>query len=282
MKKLIIYCLFIVAVTFTACDPIEDRDSLTGSVTADELDITATPIIVDGVNSNKVVLENHSPVLSWWNYGVGTSQRATDTVLMVVTGTQTITFTGRNGDGSTVTKELTVDIDELSFEVPEQWGYLCGEGSKTWVWDDTQADNSNSGTAGPTVWGNGGYLGCTAPCWWNVSLADVDGSAPGEGDGATMVFSTAGATLTKNLTDGTSEAGTFSFDMTDYLDGWSIGTLKTNGVTVLAGFVINDATDAYEYNILTLDDDYMSLSVPRDGVTSSWGEATFWMFKAQD
>ncbi len=281
MKKLIAYCLFILTVTFVACDPIEDRDELSGMISADELDISATPIVVNGVNSNKVILENHSPVLSWWNYGVGTTQKATDTVMMVLTGAQTITFTGRNGDGSTITKELTVDIDDLSFEVPEQWGYLCGDGSKTWVWDDTQPDNSNSGTAGPTVWGNGGYLGCSAPCWWNVSLADVEGSAPGEGDGASMIFSTNGASLTKNLNTGSTEAGTFSFDMGEYSDGWSIGTLYTSGVTVLAGFVINQNTDATEYEILTLDDDYMSLSVPTDGA-GSWGEATFWMFKAQD
>lgn len=272
MKKLMIYGLFILAVAVVACDPIEDRDSMTGSVTADELDISATPIVVNGVNSNRVILENHSPVLSWWDYGVGTTQKATDTVLMVVTGTQTINFTGRNGDGTTVTKALTVDIDELSYEVPAQWGYLCGTGAKTWTWDSTKS----------AVWGNGGYLGCTAPCWWAVALADVDASAPGEGEGATMVFSTNGATLIKNMTDGTSESGTFSFDMTEYQDNWSVGTLYTNGVTVLAGFVINDATNAYEYNILSLDDNYMSLSVPRDGVTSAWGEATFWMFKAQN
>lgn len=273
MKEKIFYFLFVLAVVIVACDPMEDRDTMTGTVSADELDLSATPIVVDGMNTNKVVLENHSPVLSWWDYGLGTSQNATDTIKLVVAGTATITFTGLNGDGSEVSKELTVDVDTLYYEVDPQWGYLCGEGEKTWTWN----------TSVTSCFGNGGYLGDTAPAWWALSIADIDEQAEGEGEGATMVFSTSGATLTKNLTDGSSESGTFSFDMTETTNDdsgvlWSSGGLNTTGVTVLCGISINEGgIDVDEYDILELTDETLTLSYHADG-TGSWGEAWFWLF----
>jgi hypothetical protein len=273
MKKTIVYFLFLIAGIFTACDPIEDRDTMTGTLTADELDVSATPIVVDGMNTNKIILENHSSVLSWWNYGLGSSQNATDTVNLVVVGTATITFTGLNGDGSEVTKELTVDVDTLYYEVDPQWGYLCGEGEKTWTWD----------TSVNSCFGNGGYLGNSSPGWWALSVAEIDEQAAGEGEGATMVFSTNGATLTKYLTDDTSESGTFDFDMTEttYDDSgslWATGILNTTGVTVLCGISINESgIDVNEYDILELNDETLTLSYHADG-TGSWGEAWFWMF----
>ncbi len=278
MKKLNIYSLFILAIiALIACDPLEDRDSIGGGISAEELDVSATPVIVNGKNSNKVILKNSSPVLSSWNYGVGTTQRQSDTVLLVLTGTTTITFTGLNPDGSEITKSLDVAVDELTFDVPAQWGYLCGSGEKTWVWDDEAS----------SCFGNGGYLGNTSPGWWALTVDGIDEQAAGEGEGASMVFSTSGATLTKHLTDGTTQQGTFSFDMTaTTLDGdgnvWAEGMLTTKGVTVLCGISINEGgIDVNDYDILSLDDSNMTLSYHADGATA-WGEAWFWVFRVAD
>ncbi|WP_321348179.1 hypothetical protein [uncultured Draconibacterium sp.] len=278
MKKSIIYSLLIILAAFYACDPIEDRDSNSMPITADELEVTATPLQVNGVNSNKVILENHSPVLSEWNYGIGVSHKAADTVLLVVTGTTNIQFTGLNPDGSYLTKEIPVNVDELTFEVAPEWGYLCGSGERTWVWDDTD---------GQAVWGNGGYLGCTSPCWWTVPKVDMDGQDPDFGGDGKMVFSLNGASITKSNASGSNQqVGTFSFDMSKTTgDGnggiWAKGKLNTKNVTVLAGFQPNGGNaPVYEYDILQLDNDKMYLSWPEPGA-GSWGTAWFWMFKKQ-
>lgn len=231
---------------------------------------------MNGKNSNKVILENHSPVLSNWDYGVGATQRQTDTILLVVRGDNKITFTGLNPNGTTITKELTVSVDELSFPVPLEWGYLCGVGEKEWVWDTTQ----------PAVWGNGGYMGSNAPAWWTLQVDAIDGQAAGDGAGASMTFSLQGASLTKNKSDGTKEKGTFSFDITQTIvleDGtvWAKGKLKTKSVNVLCGISPNEGgTKVYEYDILVINDDQLVLCYPEPGATA-WGTAWFWMFKAK-
>lgn len=275
MKRLIIYAALLFSTTYMACDPIEDRLDIGGAITADQLAISATPVVVDGKNSNKVVLNNQSPVLSSWDYGVGITQRKTDTVLLVVTGENQITFTGLNPDGTKITKTLSVQVDELTYDVPLEWGYLTGGSEKEWVWDDTQSG----------VWGNGGYMGNVTPAWWILPVGEIDGQAPGEGAGAKMIFSLNGAKLTKVKSNGDTETGSFSFDLTKVItldngDVWAKGKLTTNGVTVLCGISPNEGgAPVYEYDILLLDDGQMVLSYPEPGV-GPWGTAWFWMFRA--
>jgi len=275
-SKLVLWAITALSV-FSACEPIEDRMDMGGAITAEQLDITATPIVVDGKNSNRVALENRSPVLSWWDYGSGVTQRKTDTVLLVTTGQNEIIFTGRNADGTEVTKTLTVQVDELTFEVPLEWGYLTGGSEKTWVWDDTQ----------PAVWGNGGYLASTKPEWWMLPIDQINGQAAGEGEGAEMVFSLRGAALTKMKADGQTESGSFAFDMTKITNAengevWAKGKLTTRGVTVLCGKSPDEGgIPVYEYDILVLDDDRMVLSYAPQGA-AAWDAAYFWVFRAAD
>lgn len=278
MKKSIIYLSVLALAVFYACSPIEDRDSNDMPISADELDVSATPVVINGKNSNKVVVSNHSPVLSEWDYGVGKTTKSEDTVTLVVLGTTTIKFTGLNPDGSYVSKEIDVNVEELSFPVAPEWGYLCGSGEKTWVWDDTD---------GQAVWGNGGYLGCYAPCWWLVAKADMDGQDPDYGGDGKMIFSLSGASLTKSNASGSNqEVGSFSFNMSKTTDDgngnlWGKGKLNTKNVTVLAGFQPNGGgAPVYEYDILQLDDEKMYLGWPEPGA-GAWGTAWFWMFKKQ-
>ena len=260
-----------------SCEPIEDRMEMVGAISAEQLDITATPLVVDGKRSNKVVLDNKSEVLSWWDYGVGTTQRKSDTVLLVTTGDTDIIFTGLNPNGTKITKTVSVNVEELTFDVPLEWGYLTGGSEKEWVWDDTK----------PGVWGNGGYMGSSKPEWWVLNIGDIPGQAPNEGEGAKMVFSLSGSTLTKVKSNGDTEIGSFSFDMTKIItldngDTWAKGKLTTRGVTVLCGISPNEGgAPVYEYDILLLDNGEMALSYPEPGV-GPWGTAWFWMFKAVD
>ncbi|SEL42333.1 hypothetical protein [Parapedobacter koreensis] len=276
-SKYSLWFVLLLIAAFSACEPIEDRMEMSGAITAEQLDITATLLQVDGKNSNKVVLDNKSPVLSSWDYGSGVTQRKTDTVLLVATGENEIRFTGLNADGTKITKTLTVNVDELTFEVPLEWGYLTGGSEKTWVWDDTR----------PAVWGNGGYMGDSAPAWWALPISDIDGQAAGEGAGAEMVFSLSGSRLTKVKSSGESQTGSFAFDMSQIItldngNVWAKGKLTTRGVTVLCGISPNEGNaPVYEYSILMLDDDHMVLSYSAPG-TGAWGEAWFWMFKAVD
>ncbi len=278
MKKSIIFSLLILASAFMACEPIVNSNDIGGAITADQLDIKATPVVVNGKNSNKIVLTNSSPVLSSWDYGLKVSQKQSDTILLVVPGIATITFTGLNPDGTKITKDLQVTVDELTFPVAAQWGYLCGSGQKTWVWDETAT----------SCFGNGGYLGNNSPGWWALKVGELDEQAAGEGEGASMIFSTSGASLTKNYTNGTAaKKGKFDFDMSKTTaDGngatWAQGVLTTSNVTVLCGISINEGKiNVNTYDILSLDNDKMTLSYHASG-TGSWGEAWFWLFRKAD
>lgn len=278
MTKKLIYSILGVAVLVTACDPAEDRETLSGAITADQLQISAIPQVVEGKNSNYIDLNSDGvPVLSSWDYGSGVTVETKTTVQVVLQGENQIKFTGRNHDGTTIEKILTVQVDTL-LNVAAEWGYLCGTGEKNWVWDDTQADEK--------VWGNGGYKGNVAPGWWTVSIDEIDGQAAGEGRGASMTFSISGSSLTMNKSDGSTESGTFAFDMTQVTldDGgavWGKGKLTTKGTSVLCGIAPNEGNvRVYEYDILALDDEKLVLSRPEPGA-ASWGTAWFWMFKAE-
>ncbi|WP_437920437.1 hypothetical protein [Sphingobacterium sp. LRF_L2] len=262
---------------FAGCNPIEDRLELGSAITAEQLNITATSLVVDGKKSNKVILDNKSPVLSTWDYGTGLTQKKTDTVLLVSTGNNEIIFTGLNPDGTKITKTLQVEVDELTFEVPLEWGLLTDGTDKTWVWD----------TSKPAVWGNGGYLQSTAPAWWTLTASDVDGQAPGEGVGAKMVFSLRGAKLSKIKSTGDTENGTFAFDMTKKItlkDGtnWTIGKLTTKNVTMLCGISPNEGNAlVYEYDFMIINEEQMVLSYSASTSTEAGNESWFWVFRAE-
>lgn len=274
MRKTIIYSIvaFMFFILGTACDPVEDRLPMGEALTAEQLDIAVTPVLVNGKRSNKIVMENHSPVLSNWNYGVGISQKMTDTVLLVIEGDNEIIFTGLNPDGTYITKSLTVNVEELTFAVPQEWGLLCGDGAKEWEW------------AATACWGNGGYLASFGgPEWWVLDQNGVEEQAPGEGPNSSMVFSISGASLTKKLNTGSEVVGTFSFDMSKKKSTsggveWAIGQFKTVGVTVLCGVSPDEGKiPVNTFDILELTENKLVLSYAPPG-TGEWGTAYFWVF----
>lgn len=275
MKRITAYIMILLStLALVSCEAVEDRLDIGGFISAEQLDITATPVIVDGKATNKIILNNSSPVLSSWDFGIGKTSKKTDTVLMVVEGESEIIFTGRNPDGSEISKTLTVNVEDMHFPVPLEWGFLTAGSDKDWEWDD----NAES------VWGNGGYLDNVAPAWWKLQIAEINGQSANEGAGAKMIFSLRGAKFTKVKSDGTTETGTFSFNMNSKVlkgDGsvWAKGKLTLKGTTALNGISPNEGNaKVYEYDILALDDEHMVLAYNTPGGSEGW----FWVFKAAD
>jgi hypothetical protein len=276
MKKIVFYAMAL-ALVGMACEPIENRDVLKGGTTADQLNLSAIPEIRDGVNSNYVILNSDgNPCLSSWDYGSGTLIGTQGRVQLLLTGDNEIVYTGLNPDGTKITKTLVVHVDR-AYDVAPEWGIFCGSGEKVWKWDNQAS----------AVWGNGGYLSNVAPGWWTVAVGDMEAQTPGEGAAASMTFSLKGASLTKNKSDGSSETGTFSFDMSQTTlnaggDGlWGLGKLNTTRVTVLSGKQSNGGNaPIYSYDILKLTDSELVLGWPEPGA-GAWGTAWYWLFRAQ-
>lgn len=117
MKKILLY-IMLLAVMFAACDPIEDSDSLSGNVSVSDLKLTCTPIVVDGKNSNDVIVENNSSTLSRWLSDRTQIETAYGTVTFDFTGNRDVIYKGFNGDGSTLETTIPVTIDTITNILP--------------------------------------------------------------------------------------------------------------------------------------------------------------------
>lgn len=285
MKKITILLMSLIALV-SACEPIQKSYPMGEDYTADQLDVTVKAIVVDGKNTNKLVFENHSPILGEFDYSFGvSSQQVVDTAVIVVEGPLKVTFKGLNPSGSVITKEFDITVDELYYPVPEEWGLLCGKGTKVWEWEVDDVED------GP--FGAGGYRDTHEP-WDPTDLGDLDGgwwNQAGWGEGATMSFSIRGAEFSKtDATGEKTEKGTFTFDMSQKLTNiynpdeiWSHGKLRINGGTsIIAGRVPHYDEwyiyDVYEFEIVELTEDRLVLAYwlePREWCE----ECYFWIFR---
>jgi PKD repeat protein len=255
-----------------ACTPIEDRQTAGPIVPASDFSYTITN---DPANDYILYLKNETPgVMFSWDYAWGVTRKQNDTVRMLVPGTYTVKITATTA-GGIVTDEKQVTVtksDPNAFQEPE-WTYLTNlAAGKTWVWDDTQ----------PAPWGNGGYRGCTAPCWWAVSMSDINGRGVGSDE---MTFDLNGGrnlTLTAASTPAAYAGvtkGTFDLSFASARPGWDVGKLSTTNVTIINGIQVNLSNQIEdEFYILTLSDSQLVLSAPEPGA-GDWGTAWFWMFK---
>ena len=111
--------------TLAACNPIEDSyDYDASEITADQLQVTAKAKVVNGVNSNEIVVENHSPIPSEWTIQqIGTidkaSSKSCDVLYATKIGTNEVKFRGFNAlKGTYVEKTLQVQVDAIT-EMPD-------------------------------------------------------------------------------------------------------------------------------------------------------------------
>jgi len=273
MNKLFYIALTFLFVTFlSGCDPITDIQGVGTVITsADQLQVTITPVMDNALKTNKVKVHCTSPVLCQWTDGVK-KYNSNDTVMtLFITGSITIKLNAMAADGTILTKDFVTTVDEMKFPVEPQYGYFCGTGVKTWTWADSGS------------FGNGGATD-VKPAWWILSPADITGqctgkSLPAEGAGATLKFTLNGLMLDKITADGTVTSGVFSFDMKNIKTvGWSIGKLTLTNTNILFGYDINAAGNPpfSVYDIIALDANKMILSaLGKDG--TNW----YWVFKAK-
>lgn len=296
MKKIFLMAFLAGTATLVACDPVqEEKENGQAFITADQLRECSSVSVYqeNGKNINYVHVTTSAAAPVQWYNGVEYSAKPTSDFLMLVTGNQTMTVTALNPDGTTVSVEYPVNIEEISGNHPvdSHWGMLCGTGSKEWVWDETAGN----------VWGNGGlYSGAdgNVGTWWGVSPDDVAGQIEGysyglndAGTSATMTFQLAGTKILKS----SGGVGTFSFDFSDAAlvsnDGktgtdadksnlWAVGQLKATGDGILFPVQINTGTRVTQFNVNYMDNEKMILTYASPG-TGAWGEATFWKFRAK-
>jgi len=271
MKKRMLYLVGGVVFLIGACTPIEDRQVAGPVVPATDFKYSITN---DATNDYVLYLENKTPgVMFSWDYAWGITRKQHDTVAMLVPGTYTIKIMATTAGGLvTDTKTITVTKSNPSaFQEPE-WAMLTNMTlGKTWVWDNSK----------PAPWGNGGFKGCTAPCWWAVSMTDLNGRGVGADE---MTFDlNGGRNLTLTAASVPSAGvikGTFDLKMGQkLLAGWDVGLLTTTNTTIINGILVNNGNARAEsFNVLKLTNTELVLCAGEPGA-GDWGTAWFWMFK---
>jgi len=282
MKSKIGIYIIMAALVFAACEPVEKRNTLKGTVTDAEIDqyVKIVQQERNGKKSNFFSFTSDGlKANTSFKHGMGTFVGASSNGWMqcyLVAGDVSILLSVLNPDGTKVTKSFSFKVEE-AFDVAPEWAIFCGTGSKVWEWDTSFGDG---------IHGMGDVFDDRAT-WWTIGKPEE--RVAGEGVGATMTFAADGTTLTKLRTDGTSDSGTFSFKMRSR-DGFedSLGEFTTSLVTVLAGVNSKDAGVENKFEIMQLDDDQIHLLViDMDGReaykpdSEGWGQATHWRFRAK-
>lgn len=177
-------------------------------------------------------------------------------------------------------------------------GSISNYSTKSWTWDtEFRADGG--------TWGNVGYASgedWTGGIWFACPPADLagqlqhsdTGEVTGEEDpNAYMTFDWNAGTV-KSYDAANKEIRSGKFEILNWgngektipsIDGsqskWAYGTLHTDAGSILFPFKINGGgTKPTDFEIIQLDGDHLKLIYAAEG-TGSWGEATWWAFKAK-
>ena len=95
----ILYAFAFFLVTLSACQPLDNREEMTGNISVEDIQATVRVEQINGKNVNKVFFECSSPISCQWSNGVETHATSSGEMLMFLTGEQTVTLTGLCGDG---------------------------------------------------------------------------------------------------------------------------------------------------------------------------------------
>jgi len=199
----------------------------------------------------------------------------------------TLVYTKGNGAGSW--GEITYWLFKNKNGVQDA---LNAQDKRQWTWN-TDAGINCWGNAGNSGNGAGYTAGVVDGKWWGVdtpeSLLDqlnhAGGSATGaESSAAYMEFDKDG-NITTYGGDG-SVIYKSTYEVADYdatrASGWELGKLKTAEPAVLFPFSINEnGTSVTEFDLMYVDADNMTLVYTKGNGAGSWGEITYWLFKAK-
>jgi hypothetical protein len=279
MKKKLLYLSGGIVLLMVTCTPIEKRQEAGPLLQPADISVNVYNTTPGG---NQIVMINNTPLAAGnWDYVIAKSIRQQDTILLPFLGKTTITFNATTA-GGIVSVKKDVIVTKIDHPADKMWSYLAGTGSKTWVW----------ATQLPSAYGNGGYKGCSAPCWWSTSVTDLTGwgvlndQMIFDLNGGANYTLVTGNTAGDGLKAGTYK-GSFLFDKTkgiNYDDGTTYAAASILlGQPVSRGFQPNGGSSGarpniYEYYFLKINDTEMNLVVPEPG-QGSWGTAWFWMFK---
>lgn len=174
-------------------------------------------------------------------------------------------------------------------------GIACGgyedTSSKSWTWDQSIGSGE--------VWGNMGYQPGTGASvglegngkWWGCLTEEdfagqlqhtPDNKLHGDESMDAYFTLTGEGKIFRYAGDGSLiNSGTYSIDKVDG-DDWKVGTLNTTAGTILWPFEINSGGNMPTwFDIVYMTGSKMCLVYPDGGSQGSWGEASFWHFRAK-
>lgn len=172
------------------------------------------------------------------------------------------------------------DKDVLNAQSERRWSW-ANDGFEVWG----NAGNSGYGQGFTATNVDGKWWGITDAAYLADQLRDTDGKAHGdESNNAYMIF---GDTEVRSYApDGSLiRSGEYSLDI--YPDGrannWELGKLRTSEPALLFPWSINEGGYAVtEFDVMYLSGDNMTLVYTKGNGAGSWGEITYWRFKAQN
>lgn len=244
----------------------------------------------NGWDYGKLVVSNPLCILFPW--GNGTPDGVSEYDITYLDGNNmTLVYPGNSAPGSP---------DEVWFwrfkSFSPEIALSSLNGSRKWKWD---YDAPN----GFTCWGNGGASSgdgynsarTVDGQWWGVytpeNLLDQLGHAKdnvatgGESSDAYMVFTSNGE-VTSYKGDGT-VITTGKYEILDKNpkrnDNWELGKLKVSDpLCILFPWSINEEGKSVdEYDLMYIDENFMTLVYTKGNSPGSWGEITHWMFKSE-
>lgn len=268
MKKLFNMLMLPAAfVAVVACDPMEDRDSMPGSIAKEEL---VYNVKSDPSNPNSIWLSSSTKgVIPFWDYVVGTSANAVDTVFIPFEGDYWIKYYAYSGGLPTVDSVKLTLPQNLDFFNDVRWNYLANSSvGKTWV---LNMDH-------PLAYYDINYGKPGAENWtWEPELASNSWIMENK-DWGQMYFNldkgyNYGRTMYDADGNPVSCTGKFSFDLVNNM-------IKLTGCELLyGGEFYNKVSDWKNTRLFLLTDDELRIGVIRDQSPGEDPCYLVWRFK---
>jgi len=272
--KIIKIFLALLALSFAACEPIEDRATLENSFDFDQLELKASQSTTGG---NQITLKVETKgVNGFWDINIGKVFSDEVTFVYPIPGKSTFTYYVStpymtDGDPGKVeffkSKTIEVQVDVLDHPLPDAYYKLVGANleGKTWVF---KKDNPVVAGGGPLWWymvANDNPDGWQGP-WWNAAGT----CCPPADQNGEMTFDLNGAAnYTYKDGNGNTVNGSFVLDTDN-------NKLKFVDAPILG----NDATRTNAnnlYQIVMLDDENLALYTNINAGGTGWA----WWFKVK-
>lgn len=243
------------------------------------LDLSKIQIIVDedaaGHKGNHIVVKNGNPIMTDWDFGGSTSNKNVDELAVYSMGEIPLKATFTFADGKQVTHDFgAIKVETFTYNPPQLITDLLGEdGEKNWIWADSN------------IFGFGGYAASLYPDWFAYDAATLGMYCAAMGR-AGEETGTMTLTLSGQITLSSGRSGTFTYDLKNFVEGWSVGKLYVPDCSVLFGYAMNmenyqPGYECHEYDIVKCDGENLVLAAPNTiGMTDPWAPATLWCFKS--